>query len=180
MDEVDRHIRLDEIKKLTESRSNKKARITLEIPTNSYFSSPEAVRLFKPKDDEITSDCLERRINLLRQASTDDDTLLSIISDVDDINELTNTQRKILRFQNIYLSKAYELALQHMNDLTWTKVTQLAVDELNDCGMSDIKNEQTIRRINVHFRVNEQMIVSNTKDAREPKLFILSPMPGQK
>ena len=75
----------------------------------------------------------------------------------------------------MYSSKSYELALQHMNDLTWTKVTQLTIDEFKDCGIYDIKHEMTIRRINVHFRVNEQMNVPNTKDAREPKVFNFFP-----
>ena len=67
-----------------------------------------------------------------------------------------------------------------MNDLTWTKVTQMAVDELDDCGMSDIKHERTIRKMIVHFRVNEQMIVPNTKDTCEPKIFNFSLMPVHK
>ena len=56
----------------------------------------------------------------------------------------------------------------------------MTIDEFKDCGIYDIKHEQTIRRINVHFRVNEQMIVPYTKDAREPKVFNFSQMPGQK
>ena len=80
-------------------------------------------------------DCLVRREELLRGGTFDDDILLTLVSDVKDIKDLSSKQKENVRNQCLYLRNSYELAIQHMNKITWKKCCKLAIDELEDDGI---------------------------------------------
>ena len=103
---------------------------TLKKSSYSYWNSSNAILLFNPIAGESVISCLIRREELLRGATFDDDILLSLLSDIKDTNELTSKQKENIRNQCLYLRKSYELAIQHMNKLTWKECCKLAIDEL--------------------------------------------------
>ena len=54
-----------------------------------YWTSAEARLLFNPIPGESVIDCLDRRMQLLLDATTNDVVLLPILSGIDNLNELT-------------------------------------------------------------------------------------------
>jgi len=97
--------------------------------------------------------------------------LLSLVSDIKDINELSSKQKENIRNQCLYLRKSYELAIQHMNKLTLKECCKLAIDELMDDGINFVKNEKTVRRWHTQFRKCELFSTPNNRNERDPKLF---------
>jgi len=140
-----------------------------------YWTSEEARLLFNPMPGESVIDCLHRRMQLLLDATTNDVVLLSIISGIDNLNELTTKQKENIRMQSLYLRNSYDNALSSMNQRTWAQCTSFAIEILSDTGLDYIKNEKTIRRWHIQFRKGDQFIVPNSKLAREPKLFNFFP-----
>ena len=113
-----------------------------------------------------------RRIDILQFASVNDNSLLSLIDDDDiDIEDLLNDQRQNLRYQCIYLRKAYETAMQFMNSLSWTKCIDIALLELSDQGIFHFKNEKAIRILNKKFRHNESFAILNQRQSKLPAIF---------
>ena len=147
----------------------------LKKSSYSYWNSSNAILLFNPIAGESVVSCLIRREELLRGATFDDDILLSLVSDIKDINELTSKQKENIRNQCLYLRKSYELAIQHMNKLTWKECCKLAIDELGDDGIYFVKNEKTVRRWHTQFRKCELFFTPNNRNEREPKLFSFFP-----
>ena len=89
-------------------------------------------------------ECLVGRDNLLNQASVDDDIMLSLFSEKCVVSDLTNNQRHTIHTQCMYLCKSYNVAIQHMNKLTWTTCIWLAIQELDDSGISLIKKKDSM------------------------------------
>ena len=85
--------------------------IVLLIPSNLYWDSFEASKLFKPRDSETVVDCLLRGDQILASTAFDNDKLMTIVQGVDDIYELTNKQLLNLRLIFLVLKKSYEIAL---------------------------------------------------------------------
>ena len=105
----------------------------------SYWKSPEALKLLNPRNNDGILICLSRRIEVISLASYDDDTLLTLLPNVKDINEISSFQRQMLRQQCLYLYKSYEIAVQRINTSTWEECINLAIKELADCGNVSIK-----------------------------------------
>ena len=139
-----------------------------------YWTSVEARLLFNPMSGESVINCLHRRMQLLLDATTNDVVLLSIISGIDNLNELTTKQKENIRMQSLYLRNSYDNALSSMNQRTWAQCNSFAIEILSDPGFNYIKNEKTIGRWHIQFRKGDQFIVPNSKLAREPKLFNFS------
>ena len=108
-------------------------------------------------------------------ATVDDDTLMSLVDDNIDMDDLSSNQKQHLRYQCIYLRKSYEIALQYMNTYTWTQCINVALVELCDQGIVNIKCDRTIREWNIRFRNNEILTVSNQRCEREPLVFAFFP-----
>ena len=147
----------------------------------NYFESPEARLLFNPIPEETVLECIERRIELLSDASLDDDVLIKLVANVDSNSFLTSKQREKLRTQCIYLKEVYEIAVNHMNNITWKECCAKSIDQVaRNIGKRMIKNEKTIRRWNIIFRKQELLEVSNARKSREPKLFVFFPETQEK
>jgi hypothetical protein len=78
----------------------------------------------------------------LSRAAFDDDELIGIIDGIDSIKELSSSQRQQIRFDCLYLRKAYEVTVQNMNKFTWKDCIIIAIDEMKDVGFNHIKNEK--------------------------------------
>ena len=78
-------------------------KINESIPSNNYWNSPEANHLFMPRNDETVLEAFVRRDKLLAAAAFDNDVLMTILHDVDDIHDLTNTQLLNVRLDCLYL-----------------------------------------------------------------------------
>ena len=68
----------------------------------SYWSSPEAHLLFCVNKNENVIETLIRRDKVLTKAAYDDDTLVSLLHDVDSIEILSSYQRQHIRLDCIY------------------------------------------------------------------------------
>ena len=83
-------------------------------PLNNYWTSPEALKLFAPKlNIETVLDYFVRRENVLYLGTTKDDMLMLLIKDAPDNVEhtLSTTAKERIRYQCMYLRKAYEIAI---------------------------------------------------------------------
>ena len=112
---------------------------------------------------------------MLLKASTDDDAMSTLIQTYMDINKLTSLTKRRFRYQCIYLSKAYEIALQKMNSYTWLECCNQAVKEVNDVGIIYISSARTVTKWNREFRVEEKFQPAFMHEDREPKLFSVFP-----
>ena len=105
----------------------------------SYWTSPEAYILFSVKKEDCVIKTLIGRDKILTKAAYDDDTLVSLLHAVESVDRLSSFQKQHLRFDCIYLKKAYEIAIQNMNSWTWKQCAQAAIAELNDVGFNHKK-----------------------------------------
>ena len=170
--------RLDEIDiannisiSLTKSRTLIESDSHLTSCKTLYWDSPEANKLFNPNMDETVTSCLAKRFETLGEASYDDDILLQLLHDVKDTTILSNNQKNTLRHQCLYLKKAYEIALQCMNTITWQDCATKAIEMLADVGINTVTSSRTIMKLNAYFRVNKMLDVPFVRVSREPKLF---------
>ena len=94
-------------------------KITNNQPFSIYWDSPEAKKLYHPFNlSETVIDCLLRREDVLISATTNDKHLLHLLKDTTDISDISIIGREKIRYQCMYLRKAYEIALQRMNFVT--------------------------------------------------------------
>ena len=80
-----------------------------------------------------------------------------MIDGIEDFDDLTGKQVTNLRLDCLFLKKAYEIALQRMNEYTWTQCIFMAIKELEDCGIRYVITDKPVRLINQSFRVNEKL-----------------------
>ena len=62
-----------------------------------------------------------------------------------------------------------------MNTWTWQQCTQAAISVMNDAGFNHIKNERTLRNLNMTYRVNEKVPVPFSVSTRQPFIFLIMP-----
>lgn len=79
---------------------------------------------------------------MLGIAVDDDDVLVGLVQDIDNIANLTSKQQTFIRNKCLYIKKLHELALQHLNTLTWKECCSLCIVYLADTGIHFIKNEK--------------------------------------
>ena len=111
----------------------------------------------------------------MSRAAFDDDELIGIIDGINSIDELSSSQRQQIRFDCLYLRKAYEVAVQNMNQITWKDCIIIAIDEMKDGGFNHIKKEKDIRRINQQFRRANLFSAPFVHNKRDPMLFSVFP-----
>ena len=175
LDEIDMMDNYHQLKESTIEIAKLHSSRKVEDQYCSYWSSPEAMALFRPKNGESVTRCLVRRHDLLLRAMINDEVLSSICDMPDQSYNLSSKQREYIRIQAIYLAKSYELALQKMNEVTWTESINAAIEEVNDMGISNISTDRTIREWNCLFRIKEQFRVPYYHNDKEPKLFEFEP-----
>ena len=151
--------RLDEVQTGLQIHQQKQShKLKDPPPTNDkrdhYWVSKDAENLFCPLPEESVVECLLRRDSVLMEAITDDDVLLSLCDTINDLEDITAKARQHLRYKCMYIKKAYEIALQKMNQLTWHECCKLAVEEVNDIGVNYITGWKTIAGWNQQFRSN--------------------------
>ena len=160
----DIQISLDCNNQILNNRNNKEQSIG-----NIFFDSPEAKKLFHPRSkEESVLKCLQRRERALFEATMDDIVLLHLIKDSNVIEEITVSAREIIRYKCLYLRKAYEIAVQKMNTITWGECCSQAVNELCNIGISFITYGRTIQRWNVEFCNKETFLEPNQQEKRQP------------
>ena len=145
------------------------------VITSTYWDSTEAKILFRPKENETVLNCLRRREEILLQACLSDEIMLELTSGSSPIDELSSKQKEHLRYQCLYLRKAYEIAIQFMSAKTWTECIIMAISELADIGIQFIKNEKTVRQWHTIFKNNECFNIAYVRQETEPKVFTFFP-----
>ena len=86
--------------------------------------------------------CYQKSTNHCR-AAFDDDELIGIIDEINSIDELSSSQRQQIRFDCLYLRKAYKVAVQNMNQITWKEYIIISIEEMKDAGFNHIKMKKT-------------------------------------
>ena len=175
LDEVDVYDNITRSKEGVSASIDKSVKIICEDKAISYWTSPEAYILFCVKKEDSVIESLISRDKLLTKAAYDDDTLVTLLHDVECVDELSSYQKQHLRFDCVYLKKAYEIAIQNMNSWTWKECCLRAIAELSDAGFSHIKNERTLRNLNMKFRVNHKIPVPFSFSTRKPYIFLILP-----
>ena len=79
MDDVDVYLRNSKLARESESLSTSSINPNFILQYN-YWNSPEAIKLFSPRNGESVLSCLSKRINLLTGASYNDTVLNSPFS----------------------------------------------------------------------------------------------------
>ena len=132
------------------------SRINSEKPklSNVYWDSNLAQQPFILLKDESVTEFLAQRADV-----DDDDVLVCLVWDID--NHRISNKRKLICNKCLYLRKVYELALQHLNTLSWKDCCRVCVIELADARIHFIKNEKNIWRWYISVRHNEMFSIPN-------------------
>ena len=85
---------------------------------NSYWDNYLTRQLFMPSKNKSVTNCLVRRENIFGKTAYYDNVMISLVQDIDNVADLTNSQCQTIHTQCLYLGKKHELALQHLNTLT--------------------------------------------------------------
>ena len=142
---------------------------TISSHSRSYWPcSPEAYHLFRPtsigdgigngnyqSSIETPQEALERRIKVLKSVHESENSWRNVIIGRDIDNFCTKTEIFEIRQRSTFLCRAYQLALQHMNQWTWHRCCQEACNELNSIGMMQGTCYKTVAAWNMIFRQGE-------------------------
>jgi hypothetical protein len=151
---------------------SKRARVEALLDNDSemyYWKSPEAAKLFlgidrslkrfkKTTDGEDTFNSLDieqtitDRIRVLKSVQQEVDGWKKIVYTHDVHDACSPTDVFILRQKSLFLSRAYEVALDKMPFATWNECCQQAIDELSVFGFILATNSRTIATWNQSFR----------------------------
>ena len=115
-----------------------------------------------------------RREEIVAHSIIDDDSLLVLVNNENRIIDISNKQRGYLQTKYLYLHKLYELALQHMDNITWKQRIVMAISELEDDAIFSLKNEKTVRQWNIELCLKEQFKIENRAE-QEPNFFEFFP-----
>ncbi|KAG7337844.1 hypothetical protein IV203_012729 [Nitzschia inconspicua] len=97
----------------------------------TYWDSPEAYKLFRPR--QCDSNCLsavERRIKLLQRAQQFEG-WRDLVHGRDPDNVCSNYDKLVIRQKSMFILKAYQIATLEMNRKTWLECCEIAVHEIN-------------------------------------------------
>jgi len=157
-----------------ESQPSKRARVEPLLESDSdpyYWKSPEAAKLFlgidgslkrvKSKQTDHGEDTFDSvdieqtmadRIIVLKSVQQENDGWKKIVYTHDVHDACSPSDVFILRQKSLFLSRAYELALDKMPFATWNDCCQQAIDELSVFGFILATNSRTIATWNQSFR----------------------------
>ena len=95
LDDVDVYLHNSKMARESESMSASSIRLH-RILDQKYWDSPEATKLFAPKNKDDVMLCLKNRINILTDASYNNIILTNLLVDTTDINSISSYQRQII------------------------------------------------------------------------------------
>ena len=127
----------------------------------------------KPGDNVIER--LIQRDKVLSEAAFDDDILLSLLDDIESLDNLSSWQKQHVRLDFIYLKNLYEIAIQNMNSFTWTECSIEAISVLCDAGFTHKLHNRSLRDLNMKYRVNEKLHVPLSVSKSKPIIFEIIP-----
>ena len=104
------------------------------------LGQPWSKEIIQPKHGENITQCFVWREDLLKRAAFDNEILVSIIFEIDEMDVLTMAQRQTTCYRSLYLRRAYEIPLQHMNEWAWVECVYMAIMELYDDGIRYYSN----------------------------------------
>ena len=127
----------------------------------NYWVSTEAIKLFKPKGEEGVLNAIDNQIEVLEQALASDSGYIEIIGNIKELNlnEIPTYQVFLLRQKCMYLTMSLNLAKEQMNNWTWTKCCNKAVEHLRKSGLKQAKNGRTVMEWYREFRQNRNFTV---------------------
>jgi hypothetical protein len=101
-------------------------------PSTSYWESSQARNLFQPQPKETVEDCLKCRCKILKAAYSDWSKLVDILDGgVELLEKLTDDLKQLLVQKCLYLCRAYQAALQSMDNGTNRSAScQMVIDEI--------------------------------------------------
>jgi hypothetical protein len=128
-------------------------------PLFDYWSSTEAINLFRPRENEHVMVALDRMI---------------------DVCEFKASENKgsSIAYKYLLLKKAYDLALANMNAKNWKQCCAESIAILKEAGIDIVKCPRTIMIWNRFFRFHECLeadIKFHNKKVFEPRFFALYP-----
>ncbi|KAG7347145.1 hypothetical protein IV203_006214 [Nitzschia inconspicua] len=131
------------------------------VSTSTYWDSPEAYKLFKPR--QCDSNCLsavERRIKLLQRAQQFEG-WRDLVHGRDPDNVCSNYDKLVIRQKSMFISKAYQIAILEMNRKAWLECCEIAVHEINLLGVTLTTRGDNLSRWHRLFRTREAFLHPN-------------------
>ncbi|KAG7350599.1 hypothetical protein IV203_009959 [Nitzschia inconspicua] len=127
----------------------------------TYWDSPEAYKLFRPR--QCDSNCLsavERRIKLLQRAQQFEG-WRDLVHGRDPDNVCSNYDKLVIRQKSMFILKAYQIATLEMNRKTWLERCEIAVHEINLLGVTLTTRGDILSRWHRLFRTREAFLHPN-------------------
>jgi len=141
----------------TTNATNVKANV---IAKQSFWESPEAIKLFNPTEQDLTvHETMERRVKFLAAANQQTDGWRHVVDGRDPDNLCSPTDIKNLQQRCMLLCQAHTHAKDQLgrgqDKWTWRRCCQEACQLLNPIGISLASNCETIQRHNMSFKGTE-------------------------
>ncbi|KAG7362199.1 hypothetical protein IV203_025888 [Nitzschia inconspicua] len=127
----------------------------------NYWDSPEAYKLFRPR--QCDSNCLsavERRIKLLQRAQQFEG-WRDLVHGRDPDNVCSNYDKLVIRQKSMFILKAYQIATLEINRKTWLECCEIAVHEINLLGVTLTTRGDNLSRWHGLFRTREAFLHPN-------------------
>lgn len=128
--------------------------------SESYWDSPEAKKLFltSTSDSRSVEVALNARIDKLRHVNKHGrEAWRAIVETHDKDNRCIKEDIKRLQQKSLILCRAYQIALDNMNEQDWTTCCTEALNELNPLGITAATNPRTVMEWNTQIRKNERL-----------------------
>lgn len=127
-----------------------------EIPEylRCYWYSKNAFALFAPQEFVLgrsVEPILRNRVCVRRSVNIEFDGWRKIVQTHDVSNSCNERDIFLLRQKCLLLCRAYEIALDKMNEIRWNECCDQAVRELNKCGICVVTCGRTLERWNKSF-----------------------------
>ena len=138
----------------------------------TYWESTEAKNLFRPLDDETVQKAIDNQIEALTEVHQQYNGYLDIIENIEEIDEteLSDYQIWSIRQKSQFLALSLTFAKEHMNNWTWEKCCQTAVEHMKQAGINHAKNACTIMEWYRNFCETRTFMVSSAKHNLPPFL----------
>ena len=125
-----------------------------ELLNQDYWDSSEARKLFGVEKGQCVKEVLARRIRILKSAQQTEG-WRNVVIGRDHDNQCLEKDIQGLRHMSLFLLRAYQLALEHMNKRTWNDCCEESVKNLNILGFDRAKNGNSVQVYNLKFREND-------------------------
>jgi hypothetical protein len=134
----------------------------VSILNQSYWDSPEAQRLFCPKEtDKSVLETLQRRIKLLEGVNSHLEGWRDVIKGRDPDDICTTNDIFEIRRRCQLLCQAYFFASEGMNEISWDECCKKSIDSLRYLGNHQTKRHRTVGQWNIQFREKEEFMHPN-------------------